>query len=150
MTRIYCQNVDCNYCDPADFICCAACVTVGEEHMGGCSEYESYSSNKEYREPFYVILSDKNGKPWAKAIRHGKRIEYNGRIFYTTDRVTEAELYSVTEKRTGVDCGRFFKLKERWEKFLELEKPFADVENYPLAVRKGYEWILAEEGEENK
>lgn len=87
-TKIFCGNTDCKYCDPAnDFVCCNGAIILSDEYFGGCSDYESYSSNKEYQEPFYVILSDGKGKPWAKAIRYGKRIEKKAAYILTATKL---------------------------------------------------------------
>ena len=68
---------------------------------------------------------------------NGEKIEYNGYVFYTEDRVTEAEEYSLTEERTGVCVGSFKRLKGRWEKFVEIVATYPDVLSYPIEEKGG-------------
>lgn len=137
MTRVHCYNTDCIYCALNDCSCIKDIVSIGEDYECGCDDYSPYYETEEYNQKYYIAVKA-DGKP-AKAVRyHGKLIEYNGRTFFTADRITDGEYYRLTEKRTGVDVGTFAKLKTRWEKFIELEKQIPDVETLPLAEYDGH------------
>ena len=145
-----CSNYDCLHCDKYSYHCLKDIVAVGEDYTYGCEDYISYLDSDEYKEKFYKAVKTKDGKV-AKAVAYGKKIEFNGRVFFTTDRVNtggvnEDETYTVTEERTGYLIGSFAILKDRFEKFLEIEREIPDVDSYPLAIRDRYEYVLADKG----
>lgn len=149
MTHVYCENTDCEHYDVTSFMCKKDVITVGDSCFGGCDEYESFRDSIEYSARHYIAVRAYNteGKlvP-ARAIRYGKKIEYNGVTFYTTDRTLD-DSYRLTHERTGVDSGRMSMLKDRWEIFLEKEKELPDVESLPLAEYSGSgKYELVEEG----
>lgn len=143
---IICSNYDCIHCNKYSSQCQKDIVSVGEDYAYGCDDYISYLDSDEYKEKFYKAIRTKDGKV-AKVIAYGKKIEFNGRVFFTTDKVDtggvdEDESYVVTEERTGYLIGTFAKVKDCFEKFLEREKEIPDVKSYPLAiwVCGGYEF----------
>lgn len=141
MTTVFCDNYDCAYIDNG---CCTRnYISIGEEHTYGCDEYVAYDDCEEYRKKFYITIGN-NGKPWAKAVMFGKSIEYNGRTFFTTGRVTESGDFRVTDKRTGIDAGTFAHLKARWDYFIQKEKDFPDVESLPLAEKVDGKYKIVE------
>jgi hypothetical protein len=154
MTRVICSNYDCLHCDKYSYHCQKDIVAVGEDYTYGCEDYISYLDSDEYKEKFYKAVKTKDGKV-AKAVDYGKKIEFNGRVFFTTDKVytggvNEDESYTVTEERTGYLIGNFARLKDYFEKFLELENKIPDVASYPLAVLKGGKYVLADKGGEEE
>lgn len=146
MPKIICSNYDCLHCDKYSYHCQKDIVAVGDDYTFGCEDYISYLDSDEYSETFFKAVKTKDGKT-ARAEEIGKKIEYNGRVFFTTDKVTGDESYTVTEERTGYLIGNFAQLKDCFEKFLEVEKKLPDVKSYPLAIRDGDKYVLAEEFE---
>ena len=150
MAIVYCENTDCKYYDTQSFNCTKDAVTIVYGSEYGCDDFEDYRKAEEYGEKYYIAVMVDGVK--AKAVQYGKKIEYNGRVFFTQDRVTYAETYTLTDKRTGYMVGAFvkLKLKDKWEKFLSAEKELPDVETYPLAVKQNDgKYKLVEEGGEN-
>ena len=82
---------------------------------------------------------EKDGKPYRKLVEKGKKIEYNGYVFYTEEKITDDETYCLTEERTGINAGEFIRLKDqkRWESFLERVGTYPDVSTYPIEEKKG-------------
>ena len=148
MTTIYCCNTDCKHYDPKSFTCTKRLVTVGEDYSYGCDDYESYLDSKEYNDKYFIAVKANDGRI-AKAVRYGKKIEYNGMVFFTGSRVTEDGDFNVTEKCTGYNAGSFSKLADRWDKLIEIIKRTPDVESYPLAVYElGKYKIVKEQNDE--
>ncbi len=132
MKMVLCGNYDCVYCDK-QYHCQKDVISVGDDYRYGCEDYLSYLDTNEYKAKFYKAIKTKDGKK-AKAVDYGKRIEFNGRVFYTTDRVTEGdESYRLTDERTGLLLSSMAHLSDNYEKFLEREKEHPDVESLPLA-----------------
>lgn len=149
MTTIICSNYDCIHCDKYSYHCQRGVVSVGADYTYGCDDYISYLDSDEYKEKFYKAVKTKDGE-FAKVVDYGKKIEFNGRVFFTTDRVdtgkvNEDESYSVTEERTGY-LMRFDMLKDCFEMFLEHEKKIPDVKSYPLAIWDNGGYVLAKKG----
>ena len=135
MKTVLCSNYDCVFCDKR-CQCQKDVISVGEEYRGGCEDYVSYLDTCEYKAKFYKAIKTKPVKT-AKAVDYGKRIEFNGRVFYTKDRVTEGdESYRLTDERTGLLVSSMANLSDNYEKFLEREKEYPDVESLPLAKLK--------------
>lgn len=150
MTKVYCYNNDCVYLDTCSGLCNAGVVSIGDGFEGGCDTFVPYYNNAEYGEKFFIAVGER-GKASMKAVRYGKRIEYNGRTFYTTDRITDDGIYGLTDKRTGLYVAKMYQLEGRWERFLELEKNLPDVESYPLAeYDKSGKYKIVEEKAEGK
>lgn len=146
MVEVACYQCDCVYCK--DGWCRSRSITINEGYE--CETFSSYEETEEYQAPFYKAIKGEDGKPY-KGLAHGKRIEYNGYVFYTQDRVYEGDdTYNVTEERTGYSCGMFAKLTydDKWEKFVQIEKTLPDVTSYPLAVydRIKHKYVPAKEG----
>jgi hypothetical protein len=104
----------------------------------------SFLDTEDYRYKFYKAVKT-DDKKIAKAVDFGKRIELNGRVFFTKDKIMEDESHTVTDKRTGLLVRSIAWLKENWEKFLELEKKVADVDSLPYAVEQGGKYHIIEE-----
>lgn len=132
-TIVYCENTECIHYDHTNFICTKSAITLSPYRDEGCDDFESYLETEEYKNKYYAAIAVDGVK--AKEVRQGKKIEYNGRVFFTEDRVTDDEEYKLTDGRTGFMCGTFKSLKIRWEKLLEAEKGLPDVRSYPLAIR---------------
>ena len=145
MATIICSNYDCLHCDKYSYHCQKDIVAVGCEYDEGCEDYLSFLDSEEYGEVFFKAVKTKDGIP-GRAKETGKKIECNGRAFYTRDKVAEDESYSITDERTGLLIANMAWLKDNWEKFLESEKKFPDINTYPLAVLKGDKYVLAEKG----
>ena len=87
MAIVYCENTDCEYYDTQSFTCTKDAITVLFDSEHGCDDFEDYREAKAYREKYYAAVNVR-GTP-AKEMRHGRKISYCGRIFFTEDRVTE-------------------------------------------------------------
>lgn len=116
--------------------CCRGSITIDE--LKECEDYEYYQDS--YTDAFWKALIN-DGKPYRKIVENGKKIEYNGYVFYTESKITDDESYCLTEERTGLGVGEFRKLKEqrRWEHFLERVGTYPDVSTYPIEEKKGGE-----------
>jgi hypothetical protein len=121
-------------------------VSVGEDYTYGCDDYLSFLDSDEYRDKFYKAVKTDDNKT-AKAVDFGKKIELNGRVFFTKCKIMEDESHTVTDKRTGLLVRSIAWLKENWERFLELEQKVADVDSLPYAVEKGGKYHITKDTE---
>ena len=125
MTSINCWAGECKWM--AHGWCNRGAITISEDYE--CECFESYLA--EYKESFYkAYLVD--GEKYRKLATNGKKIEYNGYVFYTEDKITESGNYFLTEARTGVGICTFHELEKRWEKFLERINDHPDVTTLPI------------------
>ncbi len=144
MKTVLCCNYDCVYCDKR-YQCQKDVITVGDDYQYGCEDYLSYLDTNEYKAMFYKAVKTKDGKT-ARAVDYGKKIEFNGRVFYTKDKVTEGdESYRLTDERTGLLLSSMAHLSDNYEKFLEREKEYPDVESLPLAKQTLDGYVLDKE-----
>lgn len=125
MTSVSCWCCDCKWenhgwCNRCD-------ITISEDYE--CECYESYL--EEYKEPFYKACIE-NGEKYRKLATNGKKIEYNGYLFYTQDKITDSGNYFLTEARTGIGVCAFYELEKRWDKFLERVGSYPDVTTLPI------------------
>ncbi len=139
MTHIYCGAEDCiawenGYCTKKQ-------ISISEDWE--CEGYEHFRST--YKHYFYSAVSI-DGTSYKGLELNGKKIEYNGYVFYTTGRITPLERYGVTEERTGYYVGEFRALKEqeRWDKFVHRASELPDVTSYPLAIKINNKWVKKE------
>jgi hypothetical protein len=123
------------HCNPKTCECEKTFISIGEEFEVGCDDYECFLETEEYRHKFYIAVKTDDNKV-ARAVDFGKKVELNGRVFFTKERIMEDESHTVTDKRTGLLARSISWLKDNWEKFLELEKKVVDVESLPLAVKE--------------
>jgi hypothetical protein len=116
--------------------CDRGSITIDE--LKECEDYEDYQDS--YTDSFWKAM-EKDGKPYRKLVEKGKKIEYNGYVFYTEEKITDDETYCLTEERTGINSGEFIRLKDqrRWEFFLERVGTYPDVSTYPIEEKKGGE-----------
>ena len=114
--------------------CNRGAISISDEYE--CECFEDYRDSYKFS---YWIACRKNGESYRRLIKRGERIEYSGYVFYTEDKITEDESYRVTEERTGVSAGEFRKMKNRWDKFVEICATLPNVSSYPIK----------EEGSEN-
>lgn len=148
MTTVYCSNRDCIHLRCG--ICQRSNISIGEDCDEGCFDHFSYLDTDEYSHAFYTAILDKNNVKGKAAHYRGKRIEYEGYVFYTTDRTDNGEAYRLTEERTGVNAGRFDMLKKRFDLFEQRVKEYPDVKDLPLAEYKGSGlWEVVERSNEN-
>jgi hypothetical protein len=119
-------------------------VSVGDDYTYGCDDYECYLDSDEYREKFWKAVKTADNKT-AKAVDYGKKVELNGRVFFTKDKILGDESHTITDKRTGFFVGTIAWLKDNWEKFLDREKKVLDVESLPIAVERGGKYYLVED-----
>ena len=147
MPKIFCANTDCTGCK--DYLCIREFISIGENEDGVCENYECYLDTVEYQNEFYICVKAKGGKI-AKALRKGKQIQYNGAIFYTTDKDTTPEYMTVTDAYTG-KAGLLASLQKPnlWEKYLEIKKTTPNVQTLPLAEwdEKSREYIIVDSEE---
>lgn len=126
MTSVICFCDDCKWCaDNGE--CQRGVITINEAWECDC--YENYIDD--YNEPFYKACLE-DGEKCRKLTKFGKKIEYNGYVFYTEDKITDSGNYLLTEARTGILVCRFCELEKRWDKFLEKVADYPDVSTYPI------------------
>ena len=116
--------------------CDRGSITIDE--LKECEDFEDYQDS--YTDSFWKAFIN-DGKPYRKLVENGKKIEYNGYVFYTEEKITDYETYRLTEERTGLDVGEFGRLKvqSRWDKFVERVGTYPDVSTYPIKEKKGGE-----------
>lgn len=153
MTRVYCYNYDCSHCDSETALCCLGMISVEGAAYNGCNDYECYLDSKEYREEFYVLVGNRDDEkkcyiPIGREKRYGKKIEYNGRTFYTQSKIRANDEFDVTDAKTGLLVA-FDKVKKRWEEFVEKADEQPAIESFPV-TEKGADgrYHLVEEGGE--
>lgn len=134
MTRVYCHNDDCAHCDVDTKMCRADVIYVGCDNESGCNQYLFYLDAKEYGEEFYVLVGKRN-KPIGREKCKGKRIEYNGRVFYTREKENDMAQFGVTDAKTGL-LVRFAIVRDEWDKFVEAADKHPAIESFPV-VEKG-------------
>ncbi len=127
MTKILCRRHDCAWCDPDERVCLNTLIAVNED---GCEDYDTIFERPEYQESFWVCVCV-DGVPKYRAERMGKRIEYNGRVFYTVEQTNERETFVVTDGITGAEVGTFARVKKDWDKFIAKAAEYPDVMSYP-------------------
>ena len=128
MTSVGCWLSECKWCEHG--WCQCGAITIGEDKE--CENFEHYKDD--YNDSFWKACLDE-GKAVRKLCCHGKKIEYNGYTFYTTDKITDDEEYDLTEERTGLSAGYFSRLKNRWDMFLERVGTYPDVLSLPIKGR---------------
>lgn len=102
MTIIVCDYFDCIH-RSANGICDARQIYLVED--GLCSEYASYRSLPEYQHDFFRAeryTSELTGatKVYKRADK-GKRLEFDGYVFYTTNDTRKGAPENMTEEKTG-------------------------------------------------
>ena len=139
---VFCNNDDCIHEKCGQ--CTKEAVRIGEIYDGGCEVFSHYIDTDEYDNIYYKAVKTKDSKRAKTKVYRGKRIEYNGYVFYTEGRVID-DSFCVTEARPGYFIGEFSSLKipSRWEFFVKREKEIPNVETLPLAEWNdgGYEII---------
>lgn len=127
-----CWLSECKWC--RNGWCQRGSITIDE--LKECEDFEDYRDS--YTDSFWKAFID-DGKPFRRLVDNGKKIEYNGYVFYTDDRITDDENYNLTEERTGLNVGDFRRLKEpkRWELFVERVRTYPDVSTYPAKEANG-------------
>ena len=122
-----CWLSECKWCENG--WCQRGSITIDE--FKECEDFEDFRDS--YTDPFWKAF-ERDGKPYRRLVENGKKIEYNGYVFYTENRITDDENYNLTEERTGLFAGDFKKLKEqrRWEFFVERIGTYPDVSTYPI------------------
>lgn len=129
MTNILCKRPDCQWCDADDGTCTRYSVEISKY---GCEDYATIFDLPEYQEKFWIAVGG-GDKPFRRIEKTGKKIEYRGRVFYTTEQVDEMESFEVTDGITGASCGTFSHVKALWGKFLAEAAKYPDVMSYPEA-----------------
>ncbi|MCM1055623.1 MAG: hypothetical protein NC394_08895 [Bacteroides sp.] len=121
MPYVNCENTECVYCSQNRECLYNSNIWVGDVYCAGCSEYSSYRNTEDYQTEFwktYPIRGQEGKYERKKAI--GKRIEINGREFFTEDNPNYDEKnMRVTDGETGAFCGYISSVKENWEKLIK-------------------------------
>lgn len=147
MTNILCRRHDCVWCDPDEHVCLNTLIAVNED---GCEDYDTIFDLPEYREKFWIAVGG-GDKPMYRVEKMGKKIEYQGRVFYTTEQVDERGSYLVTDGITGAGCGTFARVKKKWDAILAKAAEYPDVMTYPAAAVVGGKLIpIGEEPEQDE
>lgn len=131
MTSVSCWISECVWCDNG--WCKRGSITIGEDLE--CEDFENYLDS--YTDSYWKACY-KDGKKFRRLENRGKKIEYNGYVFYTSDRITKDEEYYLTEERTGLGIYTFRKLKEQsvWDKFVEKIGAYPDVLSFPIEEKE--------------
>ena len=108
-------------------------IVVGYGYKFGCEDYESYLDTKEYGEEFYALVG-KKGKPIGREKRKGKKIGYNGRVFFAQEKMCAGDRFYVTDAKTGL-LVQFYQVKNKWDKFIESANKQANIESFPVVVK---------------
>lgn len=144
MPLVRCQHTDCIYCNIAGgFECKAAEITIGEEWDEGCSGYEDYLDQPDYQNEYWIAVKTKSGEVAKAKVYRGKRIEHEGRVFYTSDRLEDGPCFLITDAETGVNCGLYALLEDQFDQICEQAAKYPKVETLPEAewTSGGYELI---------
>lgn len=110
MLRFFCDYTDCIHFDTFSCECMKDILRVGDfmEVPGDDPQcYESYRDTPEYQHEYWIQVV-RNGEHFRQK-RKGKRIEANGFVLYTDERVPPRELWesedtppvSCTEEKSG-------------------------------------------------
>lgn len=143
MPLVQCQHTDCIHCDlKNNFKCKAYIITIGEEWDEGCSGYEDYRDQPDYQNEYWIAVKTKSGEAAKAKVYHGKRIEYKGRVFYTSDRL-DYKCCLFTDAETGYGCGAYASLGDRFDRICEQAAKLPKVETLPEAewTSGGYELV---------
>lgn len=144
MTFVTCENLDCIHCDATDYHCTKTYIRVGDGFDCGCNDLEPYYNSPDYGEKYHKCVKTKSGEI-GKCVCYGKRIEYRGRVFFTSERVTEDGYYILTDAETGYNSGIYSKLEQRFDALCEKAKSIPNVESLPLAEWDNGGYILVKE-----
>lgn len=130
MMSVGCWVSECKWCENG--WCQRGCITIGEDLE--CEDFENYRDS--YTDSYWKACCE-DGKTFRVLVKNGKKIEYNGFVFYTDNRITEDGYYFLTEERTGLGVCDFIRLKEqrRWEMFVDRVGTYPDVLTYPIKER---------------
>lgn len=126
MTSVGCWLTECKHNENG--WCGKSIITIGEDKE--CEDFEHFC--EDYHDSFWKACHTKEKGTFRKFIKNGKKIEYNGYVFYTEDKITDSGNYFLTEARTGIGVCRFCELEKRWDKFLEMVADYPDASTYPI------------------
>ena len=144
MPLVRCQHTDCIHCDlKNNFKCKAYIITIGDDWCEGCSAYEDYLDQPDYQNEHWIVVMVEPGKAAKAKQYYGKRIEYEGRVFYTRDRIEDPVYCNLTDAETGRDAGSLSCLAENFAQICVQAQKFPKVETLPEAewTRGGYELV---------
>lgn len=142
MPLVQCQHTDCVNCDiGGNFACKADAIIISDDWCEGCSGYADYRDQPDFQDEYWITVRTKSGRI-GKAKHRGKRIEYKGRAFYTAHRL-EDSFCCITDEETGLSCGAYAMLEERFDQICEQAKKITKVETLPEAewINGGYELV---------
>ena len=125
MTLVSCWADSCKWCNFG--WCNKDSISISEDCE--CEDFEIYSYS--YTDSYW-IAKIKDGVVHRKLIQRGKKIEYNGFVFYTSDKITNRGDYWLTEARTGAGVCRYNELEKIWDKFIERVGNYPDVMTLPI------------------
>lgn len=107
MTELRCLYHNCIHHDMLSGICQLQGATVEEIESGEC--YEPVSEQADYQTEYWIHCMDKDKGIEYKQKRKGKRIEVDGVVLYTQDKLPPESEWknpewriSVTEEKTGM------------------------------------------------
>lgn len=136
-----CWLSECEWCE--DGWCRRNMITIGEDLE--CEDFKDYRDS--YNDAYWKACC-KDGKKFRRLEKRGKKIEYNGYVFYTDDKITADEEYVLTEERTGLSTWSFRKLKDMWDKFIENVGKYPDVSTFPEEEKRNENAELTKGGTE--
>ncbi len=112
--------------------CTKGSIVISEDYE--CEDFEIY--NYSYKDSYWYACLD-DGIAKRKFAEKGKKIEHNGFVFYTRDKITESGDYFLTEARTGMGVCTYRELEKRWDKFVENIGTYPDVMTLPICESEG-------------
>lgn len=143
MPLVQCQHTDCVNCDIGrEFACKASAITIGDDWDEGCGAYEDYRDQPDYQNEYWIAVKTLSGESAKVKVYRGKRIEYKGRVFYTSDRLDDKNC-SIADAETGRGCGPYAMLEDHFDQICEQAKQYPKVETLPEAkwTSGGYELV---------
>lgn len=106
MTELHCSYHNCIHQDFLSGLCLLEAASVEEIECGDC--YEPVSEQADYKTEYWIHCKDKKGVEY-KQKKLGKRIEVDGVVLYTQDKLPPENAWSnpefvisVTEEKTGM------------------------------------------------
>lgn len=146
MPLVQCQHTDCVNCDISGRLECKATgITIGDDWDEGCSGYEDYRDQPEYQNEYWIAVKTLSGESAKVKVYRGKRIEYKGRVFYTSGRLDDKNC-SITDAETGLGYGAYVLLEDRFDSICEQAVKLPKVETLPEAEWTGGGYELVKEG----
>lgn len=137
MTELRCFYHNCIHHDMLSGICQLQAATVDEIESGEC--YEPVSEQADYQTEYWIHCMDKDKGIEYKQKRKGKRIEVDGVVLYTQDKLPPENarsnpefVISVTEEKTGMllSLHKMYipECRKKIDEYMKNAVPFSELE----------------------